>query len=182
MIENILEIILSWFLAHGIRIIAIAVGGFIVYWISKIFVRRSAEAVAERITAERNHKMGGKRAKTLSKVILNTLKAVIFLIVLLMILSELGVNIGPILAGAGVIGLAVGFGAQSLVKDVISGLFILIEDQYREGDLIEIAGKRGRVKEVTLRKTVLEDEEDGEHHITHSQIKAVSNLRKSKKS
>ena len=75
---------------------------------------------------------------------------------LLMVLTEVGINVTAILTGAGVVGLAVGFGAQSLVKDVISGLFIIMENQYRKGDVVKIADTSGVVEEINLRRTILE--------------------------
>jgi small conductance mechanosensitive channel len=96
-------------------------------------------------------------------------------VALFMILSELGIDIGPLLAGAGVIGIAVGFGAQSLIKDLLGGMFILIEDQYNKGDVVKIAGIAGLVEEVNLRRTVLRDLEGIVHSIPNGQITTVSN-------
>ncbi|HMP54046.1 MAG TPA: mechanosensitive ion channel family protein, partial [Candidatus Melainabacteria bacterium] len=96
----------------------------------------------------------------------------------MMILKELGIEIGPILAGAGVVGLAVGFGAQNLVKDVISGFLILLEDQIRVGDVMQIADKSGVVEKVTLRMVVLRDISYNVHYIPSGEIKVVTNMTK----
>jgi small conductance mechanosensitive channel len=95
-----------------------------------------------------------------------------------MILGELGIQLGPLLATAGIGALAIGVGAQSLVKDVISGFFIILENQYRVGDAIEVAGVSGLVESVSLRKTVLRDLEGRVHTIPNGAIKIVSNLSK----
>ena len=92
-----------------------------------------------------------------------------------LVLGELGISIAPILATAGVAGVAIGFGAQSLIKDYFSGFFLLLEDQVREGDVVEINGKAGEVEEVTLRYVRLRDAEGGVHFIPNGEIKLVSN-------
>jgi small conductance mechanosensitive channel len=93
-----------------------------------------------------------------------------------------GVDIRPILAGAGVIGLAIGFGAQSLVKDFVSGLFILIENQYDIGDKVKIGSSEGNVIRITMRSTVLRDEEGKTYYISNGSIKDVINMSQHKNS
>ena len=97
---------------------------------------------------------------------------------MLIILTELGIKIAPILAGAGIVGVAVGFGAQYLIKDLISGLFIIIENQYRVGDVVNFDGIGGLVEDITLRMTTLRDLDGTVHHVPHGNIKSVSNLSK----
>ena len=92
------------------------------------------------------------------------------------ILPELGVNVTPMLASVGIAGIALGFGAQSLVKDVLTGLFILVENQYSKGDVVTVAGISGQVEEVGLRRTVLRDLDGVVHHVPNSQIAVASNL------
>jgi small-conductance mechanosensitive channel len=92
-----------------------------------------------------------------------------------LILGELGISIAPILATAGVAGVAIGFGAQSLIKDYLSGFFLLIEDQIREGDVVEVAGKAGLVEEVTLRYIRLRDGDGYVHFVPNGEIKLVAN-------
>ena len=100
-------------------------------------------------------------------------------IVILIALAQLGLNIAPLIAGAGVIGLAVGFGAQSLVKDIISGMFIISENQYRVGDVVELDQETmGKVERVSLRVTVLRDLDGVEHHVPNGVIERVSNYSK----
>jgi len=117
-----------------------------------------------------------KRVDTLSHVVYRTIWTVAVLIGLLTILPELGININALLAGAGLIGLAVGFGAQSLVKDVISGLFVLIENQYGKGDVVNIAGIGGLVEDVNLRRTLLRDLDGTVHSIPNGEVAVSSNL------
>ena len=100
---------------------------------------------------------------------------VVVLIAGTLILGELGISIAPILATAGVAGVAIGFGAQSLIKDYLAGFFLLIEDQLREGDVVEVAGKSGEVEEVTLRYVRLRDAEGAVHFIPNGEIRLVSN-------
>ncbi len=117
-----------------------------------------------------------KRANTLSNVISRTAMVVILILAIIMVLPEFGLNIGPLIAGLGLVGLAVGFGAQSLVKDVITGLFILMENQYAEGDVVEISGITGVVENINLRRTKLRDLDGTVHFVPHSEITNTSNL------
>ncbi len=122
-----------------------------------------------------------KRAETLGHIVITTGNIVIYAVILLMVLSVFGVDIRPILAGAGVIGLAIGFGAQSLVKDFVSGLFILVENQYGIGDKVKIGGFEGRVIRLTMRSTVLKDEEGKLYYMSNGSINNVINLSQRKK-
>lgn len=123
-----------------------------------------------------------KRAETLGNITIATGKAVIYLTALLMFLDLFGVDIRPILAGAGIIGLAVGFGAQSLVKDFVSGLFILIENQYSVGDKVKLGSAEGVVKKITMRSTVLETDGGKTIYLSNGAIagKEVINFSQSK--
>ena len=120
-----------------------------------------------------------KRAKTLSSILIATGNVIIYIIILLMTLNLFGINIAPILAGAGIIGLAIGFGAQSLVKDFVSGLFILLENQYSVGDKVGIGNFEGEVLKITMRSTILRDEEGKTFYISNGLIKDVTNLSQS---
>ena len=119
-----------------------------------------------------------QRTETLRLVIRSVSKAVLLLVVLLMISAELGFNIGPVLASAGIVGLAVGFGAQSLVKDVISGFFILFEDQFGVGDVVKIGDFTGVVERMTLRATVLRNLEGQVYVVPNGNIQNVIVLTK----
>ncbi|HNW60891.1 MAG TPA: mechanosensitive ion channel family protein, partial [bacterium] len=119
-----------------------------------------------------------KRAETLGLVIRHTLDVLLIVVAVITILSELGIEIGPILAAAGIVGVAVGFGSQSLIKDMINGFFILANDQIRVGDAVQIAGKSGEVEQVSLKMTVLRDAAGSVHFIPNSAIDIVTNMTK----
>jgi small-conductance mechanosensitive channel len=118
----------------------------------------------------------GQQLRTLSSVVTSVGAVIIYLLALLQLLPLFGVDVKPILASAGIVGLAVGFGAQTFVKDVITGFFILIENQYDISDVIRIAGVTGTVEQMTLRKTVLRDANGTVHTVPSSEIKVVSNM------
>lgn len=117
-----------------------------------------------------------QRLETLGRVFRYTGNVVITVMAGMLIFTELGISIAPILATAGVLGLAVGFGAQSLVKDYFSGLFLLLEDQIRYGDVVEVAGKSGVVEEVTLRFVRLRGYDGNVHFVPNGQISSVTNM------
>jgi small conductance mechanosensitive channel len=120
-----------------------------------------------------------KRISTLSHVIYRTLLVVVMAVALVTILPEFGINAAALIAGLGLFGLAVGFGAQNLVKDIINGTFILVENQYGVGDVITIAGITGVVEDLNLRRTILRDLDGTVHSISHGQIDTTSNWTKS---
>ena len=116
-----------------------------------------------------------RRIETLARIFRYVATVLITLVAGMLVLSELGISIAPFLGAAGVVGIAVGFGAQSLVKDFFSGFFMLLENQVRVGDAVELAGKLGVVEEVTLRNTVLRDNEGNVHYIPNGEITVVTN-------
>jgi small conductance mechanosensitive channel len=117
-----------------------------------------------------------KRTDTLLSVFMGAGKIFIVVVIVFMVLSELDVPIAPILASFGIAGIAVGFGAQYLIRDLIAGIFILLENQYRVGDVARIADIAGLVEEVNLRKTVLRDLDGIVHHVPNGEIKVASNF------
>ena len=119
-----------------------------------------------------------QRAQALSGVLRSVVSFVIFAIAGFMVLDELGVNLAPLLAGAGVVGLAVGFGAQSLVRDFLSGVFILIEDQFGVGDIVDLDGTGGTVEAISLRTTQLRSVEGTVWHVPNGEIRRVGNMSK----
>lgn len=124
-----------------------------------------------------NLRLGG-RSRTLLNVTRHFVLVFLGLIALFLVLAELGINIAPLLAGAGVIGLAIGFGSQKLVQDIITGMFVLFGDTMRVGDVVEVAGRAGVVEAVTMRTVVLRDERGKVHTIPYSAIDTVTNLTK----
>jgi small conductance mechanosensitive channel len=119
-----------------------------------------------------------KRADTLSNVISYVIDVTIILVGVVMILGQFNIRVGPILAAAGVVGVAIGFGAQHLVRDVISGFFILLDNQIRAGDVVVIAGKGGVVERVNLRMSVLRDLAGNVHYVRNGEISVVTNMTK----
>ena len=117
-----------------------------------------------------------QQVRTLVGVVNSVGTVVIFFIALLEVLKLFTISIEPLLASAGIVGLAIGFGAQTLVKDVITGFFILLENQYDLGDTIKVAGVTGTVEEMSLRRTLLRDANGAVHSVPNSEIKIVSNL------
>ncbi len=164
----------SWFMAHGIKIILILIGALIINKVGKKFISKATE----RGIKDTDEEATKKRQETLIRIFTGTLKVIVWLAAILMTLSELDINVGPILAGAGILGVALGFGAQYMVRDFLAGLFIILENQYRIGDWVVIGKVSGEVERVTLRKTVLRDRDGAEHHIPNGEIKQASNLAK----
>lgn len=117
-----------------------------------------------------------KRLDTLTHVLARAVDVSLIVIAGFMVLAELGFNIAPILAGAGIAGIAIGFGAQALVRDVLAGVFILLENQFSKGDVVQIAGAGGLVEEVNLRRTVLRDLDGTVHSVPNGEIRVASNL------
>lgn len=165
----------EWLLSNGIRIVFIMLFTWIFLKIKKKVTERF---IAFLIKQKMDDIEFQKRTQTLGTIIRYVLTAVILSIASMMILKELGINIGPVLAAAGIVGLAVGFGAQSLVKDVISGFFIILEDQIRVGDVVEIGGKGGLVEKIGLKTTVLRDLAGNVHFVPNGEIKVVTNMTK----
>lgn len=120
-----------------------------------------------------------KRIQTLSHVIYRTLLFVVLAIVIVTILPEFGINAAALIAGLGLFGLAVGFGSQNLVKDMINGTFILVENQYGVGDVVTVAGITGVVEDLNLRRTILRDLDGTVHSVSHGQVDITSNWTKS---
>ncbi len=178
------EILSEWWqqiapllLTSGIKIVVIIVGAYLVNQFLRKFI---LSAIIQAIVIDKNHPEVSrlKRQQTLTRIFSWLISILIFSIVALMILDEVGVPIGPLLASAGIVGLAVGFGGQYLIRDVISGFFIILENQYRIGDIVNINETGGLVEDISFRMTTLRDLDGTVHHIPHGEIKKVSNLSK----
>ncbi len=180
MLENTtkwIDIIIPWLLSHGIKILIIIAIALVLNKILKIFIDKAVRlsVTPGSFTSEEAEI---KREDTLIHIFTITFKIVLWSVVGLMVLAEFGIMIGPILAAAGIVGLAFGFGGQYLIRDLISGLFIFLENQYRIGDVIRINDTGGLVEDITLRMTTLRDLDGTVHHIPHGEIKMVSNMSK----
>jgi small conductance mechanosensitive channel len=165
---------LEWIIQHGPKLALVVVLMFVGFRLARFISNK----VLNLLKKGKEDMEFQKRAETLKSSLRFVLNIAIAVIALIMILGELGVEIGPIIAAAGILGLAVGFGAQSLVKDVISGFFILVDDQIRVGDVVQIADKGGLVENVNLRVTVLRDLAGNVHFIRNGQIDVVTNMTK----
>lgn len=169
------EGIQTWFLEHGISIVIILVVGVVLWIVLKQAIPPMISRIMARPRRGESREGMKRRAKTLQGVFMGLGRVIIILLVIFLVLSELDVNIGPILAGFGIAGIAIGFGAQYLVKDLIAGIFVLMENQYRVGDVAKVADVIGLVEEVNLRKTVLRDLDGIVHHVPNGEIRVASN-------
>ena len=173
-----LQILYTWILVHGIKIICIIFIAFLVVKISQKVIRKTIREAIKTEKGAKDNIAEKKREDTLIRIFNSILSIIIWAAAFLIILPEFGINIGPILAGAGVLGVALGFGAQYVVRDFLAGLFIIIENQYRVGDVVCLDDVCGGVEDITLRKTVLRDLDGALHHIPNGSFKKASNLTK----
>lgn len=147
-------------------------------WIALKMAKKVSGGLVRFVARQKDDEEFQKRTATLGEIIRYVIVLVIVAVATMTVLKEFGIDIGPILAAAGIVGLAVGFGAQSLVKDIISGFFILLEDQIRVGDVVNIANKGGLVEKVGLRTTVLRDLHGNVHYVPNGTISVVTNMTK----
>jgi moderate conductance mechanosensitive channel len=165
-----------WLLVHGVNITVILVGAFIVTRASNLAIEHLQFKLARRhVTTDLEWQ---RRAATLAGILTSLVTAVVGFVVVLMLLRELSIDVLPILTGAGIAGLAIGFGAQNLVRDVISGFFLILEDQVRIGDIARINGVGGTVEQINLRTIVLRDGEGAVQVFPNGTITTLANLSK----
>jgi len=173
--KGTLDKVTDWLTDHGWKILFIIVISVVIYFVLRRvvppIVRR---AVAAQMRGQDEEEID-QRARTLSGVLIKTGLVVLGIVALFTILAEVEINVAPALAGLGIAGIAIGFGAQSLVKDFISGLFILMENQYAVGDVVKIAGVIGIVEQMNLRRTVLRDLDGIVHSVPNGEIGVASN-------
>ncbi|MFB6365797.1 mechanosensitive ion channel family protein [Paenibacillus elgii] len=150
----------------------------LIYIAARVIIKVAEKALQHMMMAREKGpiKFDARRSKTIGKLVGNIITYVVNFIMILMILSQFQVNLGPVLAGAGVVGLAIGFGAQSLVKDVIIGFFIIFEDQFAVGDVIQVGNYKGTVEEIGLRVTRLKSWTGEVHIIPNGTIVQVTNF------
>jgi small conductance mechanosensitive channel len=158
------------------RIAGIAVAAYVLIRVAIAAVRRLERQMSQGTGLDVIERT--KRAQTLARIVQKTLTIIVAAMAGLMILREFDVDITPVLTGAGIAGLAVGFGAQTLVRDVISGFFLILEDQVRVGDVAVVNGQGGLVEEVNLRTIVLRDEQGAVHIFPNGEVKTLSNMSK----
>jgi small conductance mechanosensitive channel len=166
----------AWGLTHGINLIVIIVGAVIAI--------RAANLLIENLQQRLSHRHAGsdlewqRRASTLGGILNSLASATVWFVAVLMLLRELSIDVLPILTGAGIAGLAIGFGAQNLVRDVISGFFLILEDQVRVGDIARINGVTGTIEQINLRTIVLRDGEGAVQVFPNGTVTALANLSK----
>jgi small-conductance mechanosensitive channel len=168
--------VVTWLIDHGIPILIIVVVGAVLWFaLNKLLPPIVRRAIAQTKDKESKEAME-KRTNTLVSIFKGIGRVFIVVVVIMMILPELGVDIVPLVAGLGIAGFALGFGAQYLIRDLIAGIFIILENQYRVGDVVRVADIGGLVEEITLRKTVLRDLDGIVHHVPNGEIRAASNF------
>ena len=164
----------AWLLTSGVRILFVLAASYVLLRMVRLLTDKlNVMLQGFTLSVERQ-----KRAYTLSHIVRVIATTVLFVVSAMLILSEVGLNLAPILAAAGIGGLAIGFGAQNLVRDVITGFFILLEDHVRVGDVVKVGDQAGVVENITLRVLTLRDLDGSVHVIPHSAITTVTNMTK----
>jgi len=169
---------IEWLKDSGISILIIIVIAAAVYFVLRHLIPLIIKQTMAQHMKGRLEEDIKKRSNTLSSVLTKTSLIIIVIFALFTILPEFGINITAMLAGLGVIGIAVGFGAQTLIRDYLSGLFIILEDPYDVGDVVRIGGIAGLVEEIGLRRTILRDLDGIVHSVPNGEIKTASNFTK----
>jgi moderate conductance mechanosensitive channel len=165
-----------WLLAASLRIAVIAIAAYLVIRVGSAAARRFEREMSRGTGLDAVERT--KRAQNFGRFLQRTLSVVVAVMAGLMILRELDIDITPVLTGAGIAGIAIGFGAQTLVRDVISGFFLIFEDQVRVGDVVTVNGQGGLVEEVNLRTIVLRDEQGAVHIFPNGEVKTLANMSK----
>jgi small conductance mechanosensitive channel len=165
---------LDWLLTSGLRVVFIVGAILVALWLFRAAIRRVQTLLAGVAPTPEQ----AKRAATLTHIVRDVVVVAVVAIGGMLVLAEIGIDLKPILAAAGIGGLAIGFGAQSVVKDVISGFFLLLENQVRVGDVVNIGGTGGLVEGITLRTIVLRDLAGNVHIIPHGAVDRVTNMTK----
>ena len=177
--NKLLDFTIKWLLGPGLRIVLILLLSWTAIRFGRIFIHRSLTLTLHETGKDRAADIQiTKRRNTLSGLFVTILRVTVVMVGALMVFRELNFEIGPILASAGIVGLAVGFGAQSLVKDLISGAFIVLERQFSVGDVVKIGDRSGVVENLGLRTTILRDMEGTAHIVPNGKIDVVSVMTK----
>jgi small conductance mechanosensitive channel len=192
--DTLLAKLSDWFIGRPLSVLIILLVAWIVSRIARRLVRRSVYRIVstDRDTATRALQSVGvatsvatiddprreARASSISTVVASTVSVVVWVVATLLVLGKLNVDLAPLLAGAGIAGIAIGFGTQNLVKDCVAGLFMLIEDQYGIGDVVDLGVATGSVERVTLRTTVLRSQDGTVWHVPNGEIRRVGNRSK----
>jgi len=161
--------VLAWFLGQPVKVAIV----FIFALITRALLLRAVDRLTKRALSSSSR--SDQRAATVSRLLHGTISATVWIIALITILAIAGINVGPLLASAGILGVALGFGAQTLVKDYIAGIFLILEDQFGLGDEVEIGTIRGTVEDVALRVTKVRDSDGRLWYIRNGEILNVAN-------
>ncbi len=170
-----IDLLINFGAGHGnelLRVATIVAMATIALRLSQRVIPRMRDYIA----AQQDSPEGSRRVLTLSRVIRYSINVIIVAVAALSLLAELGISVAPLLGAAGVVGIAIGFGAQSLVKDYFAGFFLLLENQIRHGDVVEAGGKSGLVEELTLRYLRLRDYDGNVHFVPNGTITTVTNM------
>lgn len=169
---------MDWFMTTGIRVIVIIVVAAAIFLICRPIIGSTMKKLVSNRMAGEDETEIQKRANTLSSILVRIVGILILVIAVITILPEFGVNITSIIAAIGIGGLAIAFAAQSLVRDFIAGFFIFLEDHYRVGDVVAIAGIAGVVEDIGLRRTVLRDVDGNVHLVPNGKVETSTNMTK----
>jgi small conductance mechanosensitive channel len=170
----------EWLLSHGVRMLAILAIAVVLLFLSRAVVRRMQRKLEGMDSVTQEYDL--RRTYTLTQALSYALRVVVWTVTLLLLLGEFGISLGPLIAGAGIVGVALGFGAQSLVRDFLSGFFILLENQFGVGDVIDISAPggpvSGKVEDLSLRTTSLRDFDGTLHVVPNGNIQFLGNKSK----
>ena len=177
LIQEFIQALTPWLISSGLKIGGTILFAYLIQRFAGAFIERGVRK-AVRSDHFLSKEAEEKRENTLIGISRGSLGILVWVIAALTVLSEVGIEIGALLAAAGIAGLAFGFGAQYLIRDLIAGLFIILENQYRTGDVVCFDETCGLVEDISLRMSTLRDLDGTVHHIPHGEIKKVSNLSK----
>jgi small conductance mechanosensitive channel len=165
----------EFLLLRPLKILLVLVAAAMVSRVAARTIRRGLRTALARSPLRAQSPRAQQRATTLGDVLAGLARTIIMGIAVLIILDELGLNLAPLLAGAGIAGIAIGFGAQSLVKDFVSGFFVIVEDQYGVGDVVDLGGTKGTVEELTIRVTRLRSVDGTVWFVPNGEVRTVGN-------
>ena len=165
----------QFFLDRPLKILLIVVLSWIAGRVLARMARRSLESMAGRPALRRASARAEQRAHAVAGAVASLVRVTVWTVALLLVIGQVGISLGPFIAGASIVGVALGFGAQSLVRDFLSGFFILVEDQYGVGDKVMVAGSEGTVEEVNLRMTRLRSADGAVLFVPNGEIRKVAN-------
>jgi small-conductance mechanosensitive channel len=175
-----IQTVIDWLSGAPLRIIAVLTGAVVAQWLGHRAITRAVNRLSTldlRPGPGTAHRQA-ERARTIGSVLTSILNAVVWIVATAMVLGEFGFNLGPVIASAGIVGVAVGLGAQTLVRDILSGIFMLLEDQYGVGDRVDVLTINGVVERVGLRITAVRDDDGTLWYIRNGEILTLGNASK----